>query len=390
MPLSKKRFSRRRFLSRTAALAPAILSSAGIADEGSGSFSIHPFDGNRRLLATPEGKPFFAIGFNHIDSSSLLYPQNIEIWRNRYGSSEERWIKERVSPDLRAWGFNSIGTTEELVLKEPSIHQHSQPWTRDHYNWAGLPYFHTLPFIKSNQWKHGEEWPDVFSEDFARWCEFVARSHCAALADDPNLIGYFFNHAPLLLSHDLRFPDKKPWFNGNQASTESGRKKITSLIRQYYKVTTAAIRQYDATHLIFGDRYDLGIPLPEVVIDAAADYVDALAVNASVPTAETATRMTTLSWRTGLPFIIADADHLTRPAVRMAGTRHDPKKYRTFLESMRECSDCLGVNLCGGFVRNRIRRKGVYDEQENPDIEAVEGFTKVNQEMTKWYRSYES
>ncbi len=114
---NQQSFSRRHFLSRATALTPALLSAAGLASESNGSFSIRPFDGNRRLLATPAGSPFFSIGFNHIDSSALRYPQNIEIWRNRYGSSEERWIRERVIPDLQAWGFNSIGTTEELVLK---------------------------------------------------------------------------------------------------------------------------------------------------------------------------------------------------------------------------------------------------------------------------------
>ncbi len=385
-----KSFSRRRFLSRTAALTPGLVSLSGLADEGSGSFSIRSFGGNRRLLATPEGTPFFSIGFNHIDSSALRYPQNIAIWRNRYGSSKERWIKERVVPDLQAWGFNSIGWTQELVLREKSYHQYSQAWARDHYNWAGMPYFHALPFIENHQWKLGQNWPDVFSEEFALWCEYVAREHCASLADDPNLIGYFFNHAPLLVSGDPRYPKKKPWFSAEMQKSKDGLKKISATVRQYYKVTTAAIRQYDPNHLIFGDRYDLGIPLSDSVIDAAAGYVDAIAVNLATPVTDAATRMTSLSWRTGIPFIIADADHLNRPAVRMAGTRHDPAKYRSLIESMRDCSDCLGVNLCGGFVRNRIRRKGVYDEQENPDLDAVEGFKKVNGEITKWYRSYKS
>ena len=31
------------------------------------------------------------------------------------------------------------------------------------------------------------------------WCDFVARENCAALADDANLIGYYFTDVPLLV-----------------------------------------------------------------------------------------------------------------------------------------------------------------------------------------------
>ena len=39
-------------------------------------FTVHEFYG-RYLFATPGGEPFFVISFNHIDSSSLRYPENI-------------------------------------------------------------------------------------------------------------------------------------------------------------------------------------------------------------------------------------------------------------------------------------------------------------------------
>ena len=41
-------------------------------------FTVHEFYG-RYLFATPGGEPFFAISFNHIDSSSLRYPENIHL-----------------------------------------------------------------------------------------------------------------------------------------------------------------------------------------------------------------------------------------------------------------------------------------------------------------------
>ncbi len=60
-------------------------------------------------LITPGGKPFFTMGLNHIDPASLRYPENIDIWRKKYGGSTIRWIKESVAPNLKAWGFNTVG-----------------------------------------------------------------------------------------------------------------------------------------------------------------------------------------------------------------------------------------------------------------------------------------
>ena len=83
-------------------------------------FTVQEFDG-RHLFATPGGEPFFAISFNHIDSSAMRYPENIHLWQDRYGASEERWIKGRVAPDLKAWGFNSIGWNQEVVLRRAPL-----------------------------------------------------------------------------------------------------------------------------------------------------------------------------------------------------------------------------------------------------------------------------
>ncbi len=376
------RMNRRQWLATGMAASGLPVASASAA---TGVFSIQSFQNQRKLLATPDGKPFFALSFNHIDSSALRYEENLHIWRERYGASEERWIRERVAPDLRDWGFNSIGWTQDVVVREPNYHWHSERWTRDHYNWAGLPYFHVVPFFEPQRWKLGAERPDVFSEEFARWCEFVARENCAALADDPNLIGYYFADVPLLTKGGQLYKKKQTWFDPADLQSEEGRKRVSREVRQYYKVTTAALRRYDPNHLVFGDRYNLAAPLPEPVLDAAAEYVDAIAVQLAPKIEETAAVMNPICWRTGKPFIVADATHTSRPAIRMAGTRHDPKKYALLLNSMKESSECIGVNLCGGFVRNRVRRKGVYDEQENPDLEAVEGFRQSNREITEWY-----
>ena len=63
----------------------------------------------RWWLITPESRPFFSIGLNHIDPSPLRYAANGDLWERKYGNSMEKWLKEAVAPDLKAWGFNSVG-----------------------------------------------------------------------------------------------------------------------------------------------------------------------------------------------------------------------------------------------------------------------------------------
>ena len=69
-------------------------------------------------LITPDGKPFFTMGVNHIDPATLRYPENIHIWREKYGGSTVRWIKESVAPNLKKWGFNSVGWVQEVSVRQ--------------------------------------------------------------------------------------------------------------------------------------------------------------------------------------------------------------------------------------------------------------------------------
>ena len=117
---------------------------------------------NHWWLITPEGKPFFTIGLNHIDPASLRYPENIHIWREKYGGSTLRWIKESVAPNLKQWGFNTVGWVQEVTVRK---WQHSRDFTVDEYRVLEMPYCHLLPFTESHQWEKHTVHYDFRSED---------------------------------------------------------------------------------------------------------------------------------------------------------------------------------------------------------------------------------
>src|SRR5829696_5362411 len=69
---------------------------------------------DRWWLVDPDGNGFLTVGLNHIDESNLKYPHNADIWKKKYGS-REKWIREGVVKDLKDWGFNTIGWTQEYI-----------------------------------------------------------------------------------------------------------------------------------------------------------------------------------------------------------------------------------------------------------------------------------
>ena len=55
------------------------------------------------------------------------------------------------------------------------------------------------------------------------------------------------------------------------------------------------------------------------------------------------------------------------------------------LHAIRKNQHCQDVHICKVFVRNGTRQKGVYDEHEKPDQNAINGFKKMNQRIREWY-----
>ena len=302
-----KDFDRRHFLQSMALGACLTLPQFGSAAEvnttqreAEGFFSLGKRK-NHWWLITPDGKPFFTMGLNHIDPASLRYPENIDIWREKYGGSTVRWIKESVAPNLKEWGFNSVGWVQEVTVRK---WRHSRPFTNDEYQALDMPYCHLLPFMESHQWEKHTVHFDFRSEDWAEWCDYIARSHCAELSDDPNLIGYFYSDCPCWIHERPDNAWRGPIFDPDRLKTEAGRKELTELAAIYYKTTHDAIRRYDPHHLLLGDRYEANAPIAMEVINAAKPYVDVLSFQ---DFRDPVKHLDEWHQKTGMPVLLADA-----------------------------------------------------------------------------------
>jgi hypothetical protein len=66
----------------------------------------------------------------------------LSVWKEKYGGSTGRWIKESVVPNLKSWGFNTVGWVQEVTVKQ---WRHSRTFTNDEYQALRMTYCHLLP-----------------------------------------------------------------------------------------------------------------------------------------------------------------------------------------------------------------------------------------------------
>lgn len=328
-------------------------------------------------LITPENKPFFTMGVNHIDPATMRYPENIHIWREKYGGSTLRWIKESVAPNLKAWGFNSVGWVQEVSVRQ---WRHSRSFTVDEYRALDMPYCHLLPFMESHQWEKHTIHFDFRSKEWEEWCDYVARAECAALSNDPNLIGYFYSDCPTWVHSLDRNEWRGPIFDPDLLNTEAGRKELTALAHSYYKTTHDAIRRYDKHHLILGDRYEANQLIAMEVVNAAKPFVDVLSFQ---DFRDPANHLRDWHQNTGRPVLLADAARMKWQTVPGEITRNEGAWYAETLAALFENPGCIGFHLCGAYQRNRARRYGLIDEMENPDEENVALMKAANEKISR-------
>lgn len=339
---------------------------------------------DRTWLVTPEGKPFFTIGFNHIDPAALRYPENIHIWREQYGNSMDRWLRESVGPNLRKCGFNSVGNTVEMASNGPTNHRQSRRFTYEEYQSLDLPYFHQLDFADFHHWDAQHRLPDFFTPEFEDWCDHVAREFCAVMADDPKLIGYFYMDCPGWVHTHPHSRWRGPMYDYRKLETERGQKELFDLATRYYQVTHDAIRRYDKRHLIFGDRYEGRGRMAKEVLMAAKPYVDVLSFQYFGTPENIRKDLTYWAETIGMPTLLADSAKHIRVDEESPVRIHDTEVYGQIVQVTQEMPHCLGVHLCGAYTENRIRYTGLLHEDETPYPEVVEGITAVNQKAQQW------
>lgn len=333
----------------------------------------------RHWLRHPDGGRFFSIGLNHIDPGPLMTPGGL--WETRYGNDLKAWLG-KVGDDLRDWGFNSVGWTQESVARGETLYRHAPPLNLEEYAHIGLPYCHMLPFAEFHQWDAQTRHPDFTEQAFADWCDHVARTHCMRMKDDPNLIGYFLIDCPTWIHTRPQNEWRGPLFDPERAQTLEGRKALFDLASRYYRTCHDAIRRYDPDHLILGDRYDAREPISDAVIEAALPFVDVLSFQHFDDVEPVIANLEHWHRQTGKPVLLAD--HARSRRVEGGYRENDGEKYAAMLDALQDVTGCIGFHYCGAYLRNDIRRRGFLKPDETPAGDALDRVRQANADARRW------
>ena len=349
----------------------------------------------------PHGQPFLSIGLNHADESSLRYPYNLEVWKQKYGS-RTAWIRDGVVADMEDWGFNTIGWTQEYIaggwgqaldwFGDPIDLQHSAgQWSAADLRSAGTPYVVQLPVQDIQDWNGKPHFRDVFDEEFQKWCAYLARTFVLDHADSENLLGYFFVDIPAWMRH--AGGDDFPQLQG--LSDRAREAKLYDVASRYYETITQEIRALDPDHLILGDRYNGNKGIPDAVLRAMSEHVDVLSVQYFTdPTDDSRQQMREdfARWHEvcGRPVLNADLGNWIPTEMnpqRTSDINDQHGRGVDYAESLRPLLDqpwFLGWHWCG-YVENQGRGWGIKDPYDEPYTDFVAGIRKFNaQATTQW------
>lgn len=325
------------------------------------------------------GKPFFSVGLNHIDDSDLRYPHNVDVFEQKYGT-RENWFKG-VIDDLAHLQFNTLGWTQQYIsggwgealdwFGDPVDLGHSYPWPDRNLLDAGMPYVVQIRVQEIEDWNGHPAFRDVFSEDFEKYADWIARRAVSDHKHSPYLLGYFLVDIPSWLPHASgRF---WPGFEGLSPAQHEA--KLHEVADKYYRTITDAIRRYDPNHLILGDRYNGNKGIPTAPLQAMKDYVDVLSVQyfTGKSDAEYAQMIEDLHrWHelTGKPVVIADIGNWTPTDMNphrtsdIATQAERGADYAHGLDLVAQQPWLIGWHWCG-YIENLGRGWGIKDPFDN-------------------------
>ncbi len=350
-------------------------------------FSVQKTD--RWRLKTAAGEPFLSIGIVHADDTNLRYPHNAAVFKQRYGGSRRRWVREGLVPELRSWGFTTVGWTSEVVtgsslalVEGPVDLQHSEGPGAAELAGTGMPYTLSLRVAEIEHWNGHPAYRDPRDPAFAQWCDHLARTVCRP--QDPDLLGYFLVDVPCWHPH--------PTGAGFPAS------ELPRIAEAYYRVAAEAIRRHDPHHLILGDRYGSRAGVPDAVLDAAAPYIDVLSVqtfpgSGTDPALVQAACDRVEGWheRTGRPVLIADTGNWcpTTMSPHRTGSARDQAErgagYTALAEAFAARPWCLGWHWCS-WLENPHRGFGLKDPWDEPYRDLTEQVAATNRRLTEQFQ----
>lgn len=121
------------------------------------------------------------------------------------------------------------------------------------------------------------------------------------------------------------------------------------------------------------------------IINAARPYVDVLSFQ---DFREPVLHLAQWHQKSGMPVLWADGAHGIK--LPDGNSRNNGDWYAEVLAGLRNNPGCVGAHLCGAYYRNRVRRRGLLDENEQPDTEMIDRIRTAHAVTEAWVESFGS
>ena len=157
-----------------------------------GFFRVADVDGRPGIVA-PDGTPRFVLGCCWVHprgsfSHALGHSPYGRFCETNY-PSQAAWAEETLGR-LRSWGFNNLGAASDVELCGRQGLSHVATLRLGQDFAKGDPDRSILPYGNAP----GTALPNVFHPDWPAFCEARAEELCAAVRDDPWLLGWFLDN----------------------------------------------------------------------------------------------------------------------------------------------------------------------------------------------------
>ncbi|MGC9341541.1 MAG: twin-arginine translocation signal domain-containing protein [Bacteroidales bacterium] len=155
---------------------------------------------DRWWVVSPEGNAFLSFGINHIQRQYFNLDYHRKEMQKMLGVKDLSSDNPEYLLALRKWylstcqdyGFNTAGVhTDRSIINTPK---------------PGIAYMQPILFVDIPHWKDDikdENFKDIFSDEFARECDKMARDIALPKKDDPYLFAYSMTDCPLFTEQDI-------------------------------------------------------------------------------------------------------------------------------------------------------------------------------------------
>ena len=153
-------------------------------------------------LVDGNGERFVSTGMNHMQANIRFGPYNKDFWAEKFGQDIlsggnfnpdatpelKKWMAQ-TAKDHKDYGFNTIPFHRSLVIPD------------EYFEELEIFYFAKnktaqIHALRVRQWSKTGKFPDVFSEEFLKQADEVARIYCGKHKYNKYLIGYTYDDLP--------------------------------------------------------------------------------------------------------------------------------------------------------------------------------------------------